>query len=488
MGPDDNVTEGSGVTEYNVSLSLRDDDGSETYDRVVVTLSTAGNNTGSDPIVQFDTTTYPAVAITTPTSPRQFILQGSVEDLEGILETMQIGPGADNGEDITVVVTAETKETNPTQYTSSCRFGSNGNDDGIVESSNGRGSTTTNFTIEVKPQIESNPPTFNVNATAKGLEDTLVDIGSVEIISAGDADGSQSFFLDIRKDSVPSGTVFFINGTEVNALDEGTWLRVPTGSISNPKLEILIRESDGSDSHYSGEFNLVLRGTVNDETADDVVFSSSAEVTVPVVIDPVADCIDFMIPEILVNEDSSSVAVGANISSGLLVIDQTTAGDNNNINWNETIGSVTISATEGQFLTSAYVPSGLTSGSTTAGFGSASVTFTQVNNVSLYAISSTAAASADGTTSQATLNNAQSDILTTLESFEYILLEDSDDDLYVNITVTTIDINGGTLDWSESCNRTVDIVVRAVADVSVLFFVQGILASSPIPIIFIART
>lgn len=466
---DDFVVENSGIAPYGVNISLRDVDGSETYDEVEVTVSTAGGNDGSDPIVKFDNNTYSNVSIVTSSSGRTFTLKGPVADLEAILKTMEIAPGADNGEDISVKVTARTVESNPTITDHPCT--ADWNSDG------GKGSFTSDFNIEVKPLLGFAPPTLNVdNNTKQGIEDTLVDIGTIEIVIPVDLDGSESYFIDVRKDSVPNGTIFFLDGIPANAFEVeengDTWLRLASGSTlsaTQRNLQILVVESpDGEDSHFSGSFNMIVRGTVRDSTEDDEVFSSSLPDTIPVEVLPVADCVEFDISETLVDEDLGPANVGPNIAAGLHVIDNGTDEQNNN-NQPETIASIALSAPEGQTLTGQYVPNGV-SGTIVPGIGSSSVTYTLEGGVALYTISSSIIDAATGDTSAQEMATAMEDILRTLETFQYPLIEDSDENQALNVAVTTIDINLGTVSISESCSSIAEIVVRAIADVS---FIQS---------------
>ena len=110
------AAEGSDGNLYPVDIGLNDLDGSETYEGNSVDFSVSfpiDIANGEAPIVELDG----GLTMVTegPSNDRHYILTGTTADLDYAMRTLKITPGAHNGEDISVVVTVTSQESNPSE-------------------------------------------------------------------------------------------------------------------------------------------------------------------------------------------------------------------------------------------------------------------------------------------------------------------------------------------------------------------------------------
>ncbi len=241
------------LTNYPINVSLNDLDGSETIEQVIVRFSTEGTSTLANlPDVSFDTTGGGSAV---PTGvPGEWLVTGSDDnEIRTILQSLMMKPGKDNGEDIIVTVTATAIESNPKEPTSPYP------DKFALE----RVSTTTTFQVEVTPVIEQNAlivvaPIAVANGTeSNGVVANRINLGLVTINftqSLADEDNSETTFMDIKADSYPKGTKFYINDIEYPstniatlAIDNQQYSRFP----SNLGTLAVLPPPD-----YSGTFTL----------------------------------------------------------------------------------------------------------------------------------------------------------------------------------------------------------------------------------------
>lgn len=262
-------------TAYPVTVGLNDKDGTETFlgRSVNITLSTpTGVATGAEPVVSFSVLPEGVVVTSTPGNPAQYIVQGTTEDVTIAMNNLMIRPGDQNGEDITVTVTAAAVESDPTEQ-----------GPGEVAILEVRKIET--FVIPVDPVIQGEP-VLTVNApTASGDEDTTISLGVVGVDLQGtvDQDGSEVYYLDIDTTSFPTRTKFYVNNAEQkgNVLDDG-WLRLNEFSGSNSfKLR--------PPPNFSGEISLSLRAHIIDYTMSGIAEKTTAPRPLSIEVFPIAD-------------------------------------------------------------------------------------------------------------------------------------------------------------------------------------------------------
>ncbi len=430
------VDEDSGFVTYPVTTALNDTDGSETYQSVLVQFSTPG--TGAAPVFQFGTTT----GVTFVNAAGQVTLTGSAADINAAMLSLQVRPGADNGEDITVTVTSIAVESNPAE--------ANSTGPGVAgtEISVPTATTVASFVIPVNPVPET--PSIVVPASANGAEDTTFALGAITV-SAGsvDPDGSEQLYIEIDTASYPSGTTFLNGATVVGTEVTAGWLRIPQSALATLNIS--------PPSNYSGTINLSVRGVIVDTSTSGTITSVTAASPIAVTVTPDADGIT---PPTLSNgvEDNGAVAFGAdlaNATTGIRVVDNTSGTGNNSAT--ETISKVVLDF-PADTATQTYT---VTAG---AGVGSASVVFDA--GLRTYTITSSLLSytAADGSVSQADRAQAEADIRATLAGFS-VTMGPTHTDLngVIAVTATTLDVNGGLANSQDNTfNHTVRI--QAVAD------------------------
>jgi hypothetical protein len=299
------VDEDSGFVGYPVTIGLNDTDGSETYDRVVVEFSTPGG--GARPEVQFGTTT--GVTINTATPGQVTLTGGTPAQMEAALASLQVRPGASNGDDITVRVTARSIESNPSEA----------NDTGVgnvgSEIAVPTAQLVRTFVIPVDPVPEV--PTLTAPANLAGTEDLQFALAGISISKATpDNDGSESVFLEIDTSSYPAGTVFTAGGSTQSTI-VGGFLRIAEADLGTLQMQTPL--------HYSGTVDLSVRAAIVDSSASNTVTTTTAPQTISVDVVPVADPITSS-SETVVIEDAGAVAFGADIAGALTMVDTVVGG------------------------------------------------------------------------------------------------------------------------------------------------------------------
>ena len=437
------VDEDSSFITYPVTVALNDSDGSETFQSVVIEYSAAGSALGAPPVLQFAVTT----GVTIDTSVAGTItLTGAAANVAAAMASLQVKPGADNGEDITIKVTATAIESNPAEDNNGATAGMGG---GIVgpEISVPTATTVQTFVIPVNPVPET--PTIVVPGPASGAEDTTFAIGTITVSSgSADPDGSETRFIEIDTASFPTGTVFLSGGLPVGATGGG-WTRIPESALASLSVQ--------PPANYSGTMTLSVRGVVVDTTASGAVTTNTAPQTISITVTPDADGI--AAPTLSVGvEDNGAVAFGtalANTTTGIRVADNGTGGGNNADT--ETISQVILDFP----ADTATLIHNVTAG---ALVGSAQIVYDAGANS--YTITSTIITSAGsaGALSQANRAQAEADIRATLSGFT-VTMGPTHTDLNsaVVVTATTLDVSSG-LANSQDNNFTHNIRIQAVAD------------------------
>jgi hypothetical protein len=166
------VRENSDFVAYPVVTSLTDTDGSETYQSVLIVFSTP--RAGAAPEYQFLST----IGVDFANATDQVTLTGGIKDIEAALASFQIRPGSANGEDITVVVTATSVESNTTE--------TNSNGPGVAgdEIAVPTAVVSDSFVIPVDPIIEATP-VVTAPANMNGTEDALFGLDGINVASVG---------------------------------------------------------------------------------------------------------------------------------------------------------------------------------------------------------------------------------------------------------------------------------------------------------------
>ena len=341
--PKDALEEGSDFADYPVMVSLNDNDGSEADMSVVISYATVGD--GADPELFFTTS-----GITFVNGTGSITLTGTITDIEEALKSLQIKPGANNGEDITIQIEATAIESNPTES-------------GANEVAVPTASTTASFVIPVNPVIQE-PPEINIESIFfQGDEDTPISLGVIDITGATDSDGSEIASLEIQVSSYPPGTIFFVDGVIATGTILDDWLRLE-GS-GGKEVSILTPE------HYSGTFGANVRGFVVDQTATGQAVASSAPTTIEVIVNPVADGI--VEPSESMGIEDRPIPLGADINELTLIDDGTGDGNNDVV---ETISQIKIVVPPDQSGLTYTVTEGVGQGTAVVEFDSATRTYT----------------------------------------------------------------------------------------------------------------
>ncbi|HRD75578.1 MAG TPA: hypothetical protein PK264_06525 [Hyphomicrobiaceae bacterium] len=451
------VLEDSGFVGYPVTVALNDTDGSETFQSVRIDLSTPGG--GTRPVAQFAVT----AGVTFDSSvPGRTVLTGSAADIANAMASLEVRPGADNGEDITVTVTAIAAESNPAEDNNGATAGNGG---GIAgpEISVPTAQTVRTFVIPVTPVVEA--PTLNAPPTATGLEDMRNALAGISLSGIADPDGSEARFVEIDTTSFPAGSTFTSGGAPVGSIVSG-WLRIPEASLAALEVQPPL--------HFTGTIALSIRATTVDTTGTDVVTTSLAPQTLTVTINPVAD--PAIVPADSLGFEDAVVAFGAdlaNVPTGIRVSDTVVGSPTNG--GAETISAVALrvpadTSALTYTLSGTFVPS---SAGTFAGSGTAEVNFNAATRT--YTITSTiiTGAADPATLTDAERSQAEADIRATLASFQVAMGQDRDGNLVddgqqdrnglIDVTVTTLDVKNGVAD-TETTSFGHDVVILARAD------------------------
>ncbi len=451
------IDEDSGFVTYPVTVALNDTDGSETYQSVTVQFSTPG--TGARPIVQFGTTA--GVTFDTSVAGR-VVLTGVAADIAAAMASMQVRPGVDNGEDITVTVTAVAVESNPAEDNNGATAGMGGGVAG-PEISVATAQTAQTFVIPVTPVPEM--PTLIAPATATGLEDTRYSLLGISISGAVDPDGSEARYIEIDTTSFPTGTTFTSGGAAIGTVVSG-WVRIPESALATLEIQPPL--------HFTGTIMLSIRATVVDTAATDTITTTQAAQPLTLTVNPIADPVTP--PADSLGYEDTVVAFGtdlANAVSGIRVVD--TVVGSPTLGGAETISQVVLTVPADTTaltytLSGTHVPS-MTG--TIAGVGSAEVAYNAATRV--YTITSTIITSAadSATLSDASRTQAEADIRATLATFQVAMGQDRDNNSIddgqqdrnglIQVAVTTLDVKNGVAD-TETTTFGHDIVILARAD------------------------
>jgi hypothetical protein len=455
------VDEDSGFVSYPVTTALNDTDGSETYQSVRVDFGTVG--AGARPVLEF---TAPNSAVVTTASNGTFtqggitftvaagasvssgsitITGGTTVEMQAVMASLRVRPGADNGEDMTISVTATSVESNPAE--------ANNNGPGVAgtEISIPTASTTTPFTIPVTPVPET--PTLTLPSDTSGVEDTTIPLGVITVSPATmDADGSEALFVEISTSSFPAGTTFQSGGTTVGSIVTPGWLRIPESALAT--LSIV------PPTHYSGTVALTIRGVVVDTTSTDVVTLPTATQTLTVTVRPDADAVTPPSDSVGV-EDLGAVAFGATLASdatGIRLVDDGSGTGNNTAT--ETLSRVVLTVPADTSTLTYTITAGAAVGSAAVAFDAAARSYTITSSIITSGM--------PATLTQAQRDQAEDDIRATLAGFEVTIgPEHTDLNGAIQVTATTLDVNGGVADTQDtSFSHTIRI--QAVADTPTL--------------------
>lgn len=430
------VEEDSTYVTYPVTVALNDTDGSETYQSVVVQFSAPGP--GARPEVQFGVT----AGVTFVAVSGQVTLTGAAADIEAAMASLQVRPGADNGEDITVVVTTRSVESNPAEDNNGAAVGMGGGVAG-PEISVPTAQSSQSFVIPVNPVPET--PVLTPPASANGAEDTTFALGAFTVSSGvPDPDGSETRFIEFDTSSYPAGTTFS-SGSIVTP----GWLRVPESAFNT--LTIL------PPGHYSGIINLSVRGVIVDTTTSGAVTSVTAPQTVPVTVTPDADGVSTPAASVGV-EDTGPVAFGADLANGttgIRVVDNTSGTGNNAAT--ETISRIALDFPVDTAVRIYTITQGALVGTAQIAFDAGTRTYTITSTLITGAPDVSAV-------SQAGRAQAEADIRATLAGFT-VEMGPTHSDLngQVSVTATTLDVNG-TVANTQDNTFTHTIRIQAVAD------------------------
>lgn len=181
--------------------------------------------------------------------------------------------GSQNGEDIMVEVFVTAHESNPTE---------SGSEEIFREFK----SVIDSFTIPIDPVIQGFPVLETPPQPASGEEDTKITLGTFTVGLDGtlDADGSEIYFLEIKVDSLPEKTFFWIDGVkELGTILDG-WIRFP-GGINGKAYNIVLEPPP----NFSGIINLVARAYVIDRTMTGNAFLTGENTSFQLNVIPVAD-------------------------------------------------------------------------------------------------------------------------------------------------------------------------------------------------------
>ncbi len=451
------VGEDSGFVTYPVTVALNDTDGSESFQSVTLQFSTTG--VGARPEVQFGTTT--GVVFDTSVAGR-VVLNGPAANIVAAMASLQVRPGADNGEDISITVTAVAVESNPAEDNNGATPGMGGGSAG-PEISIPTAQTVQTFVIPVTPAPEI--PTLIAPPTATGLEDTRNSLPGVSISGTADPDGSEARYLEVDTASFPAGTTFTSGGAAIGTLVAG-WVRIPESALATLEIQPPL--------HFTGTIALTIRATVVDTTTTDTVTTPVASQTLTLTVNPIADPVTP--PADSLGYEDAVVAFGAdlaNATSGIRVVDSVVGSPTSG--GAETISSVVLAVPADTTaltytLSGTYVP-GVTG--TIAGVGSAQVAYDA--GLRTYTITSTIVTSTafPAPLSDSDRAQAEADIRATLQTFQVAMGQDRDingiDDGQqdrngvIQVSVTTLDVKNGVAD-TETTSFGHDVVILARAD------------------------
>jgi hypothetical protein len=459
--PENNtVSEGSEFVNYPIKVELNDNDGSETINKVVLQISTDVVD-GKPPEVLIDGANIENSGNAT------IVITGSDAEINQALASLQIKPGTDNGENIIVKVTATSIESKPSE--SELLF-----DDKIsVETAD----STSTYIINVKPVINADVLSLTTPVTTvNGTEGRLIDLGLLNVnLTSSDSDGSELLYYDIRVDSYPGDTQFFIEGNnsvrEIITINGIKYLRVR----ADGPLEILPPQ------YYSGSFNLTVRGTVIDRASDgDFAILSTDPETIIVNVLPLGNCVENTPTNSVVIEDAENdtfAAVGLNIESNLKIIDSgsANAGDTSNNPEKETISQIVLGeASPGGVIRLNFSDSTnlLLSGSVAIDLGpnlSGILRFVSTTNTITIQSRIIEDARTSGTLGKLTtteLAQAEDDIRAVLQGIKAVpAIEHSDVNAVVSVTVTTIDVNPILEQANQkTCSKIHNVIIQAYAD------------------------
>ncbi|MFO1170787.1 MAG: type I secretion C-terminal target domain-containing protein [Hyphomicrobiaceae bacterium] len=426
------VDEDSGYITYPVTVGLNDTDGSETMQSVLVTFSTPG--TGARPEVNFTTT---GGIIFDTSTPGQVRLTGATADIIAAMATLQVRPGAANGEDITVTVTATSVESNPSEP-----------DVAGSEIATATAQTVATFVIPVNPVPEV--PGLTLPANPTGSEDVAFALGSFGVsATTTDPDGSETRYIEISTSSYPSGTVFSSGGVGVGSIVTAGWLRIPSSALSSLSIQ--------GPANFSGTINLSIRGVVVDASTSGNVTDVTAPQTLVVTVTPDADAVTAPTVSLGV-EDLGAVAFGAalaNTTTGIRVVDNGTGTGNNAAT--ETLSEVSLDFPADTATQTYSITAGAASGSASATFDPFTRTYTITSTI-------ITGAADIGALSLASRQQAETDIRAVLAGFSVTMGPTHTDlDGIVAVTAKTLDVNGGVYNIQPNTfNHTIQI--QAVAD------------------------
>lgn len=255
---------------------------------------------------------------------------------------------------------------------------------------------------------------------------------------------------------------------------------------------------------FSGTFDLQIRGVVRDETSDgDVATNSTPFVSIPVEVNPVADCVEFNFSSTVVVEDeqsapnASSRSLGFIIEQGLTILDDgtenpapfvdpvtgtTTQGGENNAEV-EYISRIVLTVVDDSVAGDGFdnlrfnvddsnIPifnDTDVSEDMLGPFMSGIVEFNATTNtvtITSSKFEDARTALTLGSLSEIDRSEAQRDILAVARLLEVFGREDeSDENEFVRVEVTSIDINSELGRFDEtSCSDDVEVIVQAFAD------------------------
>jgi hypothetical protein len=453
------VDENATFSIYPVTVDLNDDDGSETYQSIVISFSTNGVPTSTRPEIEFGVST--GVTIVEDSVAQTITLTGgTTAQMEAAMLTLMIHPGDSNGENIKIIVNATAIESNP-----------NGGEVAVLTAS-----YSTEFEIPVNPVIITQPTITLTAPSYDGTEDIDLPLGSIMIGGiTPDDDGSEKLFFDILLSDIPEGTTFDINGAEVtNGIDVvrggKTYLRLPVPSAT-ATLTI------DPPSNWSGAFNLKIRATLIDTTSDgDTTESSSIESVIGIKFKPVSDGFEDL-PSSVTGVEDTLIAFGAKLAlkgtdtdPGWRLRDRPTNPTANNNAETEILSQIKLVGVPtdpaSDFIFSGLYMPNVTS-TNQAGFDTARVSYDSTTKEII--ITSTIITNAPdvGAVSNLLLEQAESDILKTLETFFVkVLGTHADEDTEkIDVTFTSLDRNPDGMvcdDLEESFQLALNIL--AVAD------------------------
>jgi hypothetical protein len=380
---------------------------------------------------------------------KQVLLSGSFSDIEAAMETFEIGPGPHNGEDITVVVSVTSVESNPTE---------DGEDEVAVPEVNVVGT----FVVPVDPVIQGDPELNIPSLTVTGNEDTKITTGiNVSLNGIVDTDGSEEYYVEVERRSFPTKTKFFVDNRRYWT-NVGGWIRLP-----NPSSKLEVK----APPNFSGTISLNVRGRISDITMDSAVTKVTEAQTVVVNVLPIADAIDTP-PSSEGVEDLGPVAFGSVLTASNGIRAKDNGGGVGNNAESETFSQIKfdVPADTAEKTYTITGPYALTSGSI-PGVGTASVSLSEDSNGRTYIIISSITSDADDLTllTYEQRVEASDDIMVTLATFE-VEMGPTHTDLNgaIQVTVTTLDINLGLYNERNS-SFDHQVIIKAVADAPSIF-------------------